>query len=409
MEKIPLAMEGLSQQEINLVCDVFKSGKLTMGSHVASFETEFANFLGVKHAVMVNSGSSANLLAVDLMIRSAVIKTKLAISELYIAVPAILWPTSLWPVIQLGLKVLLIDSEGDSLKIDFDKLLEAKKQYGKRLIGAVLIHPLGESLDLEKILQLKEFHDLLILEDNAESLGAGNNIHFAGTVGNFGTFSFYYSHHMTTVEGGMVVTNNSEAADDLRSLRAHGWTRNRTDKILIEKANPKLPKDFLFITSGYNVRPMEFQGALGISQLKQLPEFIKKRIINANMIYKSLEGSQIELISGRKSLPLQEPEKVFNFKPVTHSWMALPIRCRNKELSIKIQSELNSMQVSTRPLLAGDFTSQPAGNNSNIESFLELNHSKKTYETSFMIGNHHNLSQAQIEFLIECLDKLKNT
>lgn len=408
MDKIPLAMEGLSKEEIDLVCDVFRSGNLTMGSHVSNFETEFASFLGAKHAIMVNSGSSANLLAIDLMIRKATTNKKLARGELFIAVPAILWPTSLWPVIQLGLRVLLIDSEKDSLKIDLDKLLDAKKQYGEHLVGAVLIHPLGESLDLEKISLLKEIHNLLILEDNAESLGAGNNIQFAGTVGDFGSFSFYYSHHMTTVEGGMVVTNNSEAADDLRSLRAHGWTRNRTDKSTIEKANSKLPKDFLFITSGYNVRPMEFQGVLGSSQLKQLPEFIKKRVNNANLIYEGLRGSQIELISGHKSIPLQESEKVSTFTPVPHSWMALPIRCHDKERSIKIQSELNLMGVSTRPLLAGDFTSQPAGNNPNIESFAELINSKKTYETSFMIGNHHNLTRTQVEFLIECLKKLSD-
>jgi len=343
------------------------------------------------------------------MIKRAMTKTKLAKSELFIAIPAILWPTSLWPVIQLGLKVLLIDSEKDSLKIDFDKLLDAKKRYGERLIGAVLIHPLGESLDLGKISQLRKIHDLLILEDNAESLGAGNDIHFAGTMGDFGSFSFYYSHHMTTVEGGMVVTNNSEDADDLRSLRAHGWTRNRTDKIATEKANPKLPKDFLFVTSGYNVRPMEFQGALGSSQLKQLPVFIKKRISNANLIYECLKGSQIELISGSKSTSSQEFQDVSSFKPVTHSWMALPIRCRDKTSSDQIQAKLNLMGVSTRPLLAGDFTSQPAGNNSNIESFTELTNSKKTYETSFMIGNHHNLSLAQVEFLIESLKKINGS
>jgi CDP-6-deoxy-D-xylo-4-hexulose-3-dehydrase len=409
MEKIPLAMEGLSKEEIDLVCDVFRSGNLTMGSRVEKFEEDFANLLGVKYAVMVNSGSSANLLAVDLMIKRALARTKQPLNELFIAVPAILWPTSLWPVIQLGLKVLLIDSEKDSLKIDFDKLIDAKKQYGERLIGAVLIHPLGESLDLEKISHLMDIHNLLILEDNAESLGAGNNIKFAGAVGDFGSFSFYYSHHMTTVEGGMVVTNNSESADDLRSLRAHGWTRNRTDKIAIEKANPELPKDFLFITSGYNVRPMEFQGALGSSQLKQLPEFIKKRINNANMIYESLKGSEIELISGYKSMPLQESEKSSSFNPVIHSWMALPIRCRDKSRSDKIQATLNFMGVSTRPLLAGDFTSQPAGNNPNIESFSELTNSKKIYETSFMIGNHHNLSHSQVDFLIKCLQKLSGS
>ena len=217
-----------------------------MGAKVQKFENQFAEKFKTKFAVMVNSGSSANLLALEVL-RTIAIKKRLGnADDLYVAVPAVLWPTSLWPIIQLGFKVLLIDTKPNSLEIDFDQLVQAKEEYGSRLIGAVLIHPLGKALDLDSIQKLKEDSDFFILEDNAESIGASNNGRYAGTVGDFGSFSFYYSHHMTTVEGGMIITNNEEYANELFSMRAHGWTRNRLDKETLEEANPSLSKEFLF-------------------------------------------------------------------------------------------------------------------------------------------------------------------
>ena len=155
MNKVPLALEGLTAEEIELVCEVFRSGDLTMGARVQKFEQEFASKFNTDFAIMVNSGSSANLLALEVLrssYRAGGLETR---GDLYIAVPAVLWPTSLWPIVQLGFKVLLIDTKPNSLEIDFDQLLEAKEQYGSKLIGAVLIHPLGKALDLALVNKLK--------------------------------------------------------------------------------------------------------------------------------------------------------------------------------------------------------------------------------------------------------------
>ena len=147
-------------------------------------------------------------------------------------------------------------------------------------------------------------------------------------IGDFGTFSFYFSHHITTVEGGMVLTNNAEIADDLRSMRAHGWTRNRTDREKFSKNNPDLHKDFLFVTSGYNFRPMEFQGAVGKIQLSKLNSFVRRRLENASKVSKAICGETIELIDS-KSIE-SDLQKLNNSDqssiPVSNSWMALPIR-----------------------------------------------------------------------------------
>jgi CDP-6-deoxy-D-xylo-4-hexulose-3-dehydrase len=401
---IPLALEGLSADEIEIVCEVFRSGNLTMGERVRSFEAEFAARFHVKHAIMVNSGSSAIILALDAFVSTLSKEQYFNRANYFIAIPAVLWPTSLWPIVQLGFKAIMIDTLPNSLEIDIAALIRAKQELGDLLIGAVLIHPLGKSLDLDEIRNLKEEYKLFILEDNCESLGAGMGSQYAGTVGDFGTFSFYYSHHITTVEGGMVVTNSDSYADNLRSMRAHGWTRNRTDKSAIEDKFPHLPNDFLFVTSGYNFRPMEFQGALGSSQLVQLEVFVEKRIRNARKIFQAIQNTNLELIAGNSVNTDYEPVAKEKFGPRPHSWMALPIHCRlGSEISRAVQMALRSGGISTRPLLAGDFSAQPAGNHPMIEKYGELTNARNLYATSFMIGNHHNYSSVQMDYLAATL------
>jgi CDP-6-deoxy-D-xylo-4-hexulose-3-dehydrase len=393
--KIPLALEGLTSDEIELVCEVFRSGDLTMGKRVKKFEEEFAQKFGSRFAVMVNSGSSANLLALEVLRDRNRFEDR---TNQYVAVPAVLWPTSLWPIIQLGFKVLLIDTIPGTLEMDLEELKRARSLYGEKLIGAVVIHPLGKSLDLNEIATIKSSGNFFILEDNCESIGSGNSNKFAGTIGDFGSYSFYYSHHMTTVEGGMITTNDENYANDLLSMRAHGWTRNRRDKNSIEELNPSLPRDFLFVTPGYNFRPMEFQGALGSSQLKRLDEFISKRTVNALKIKQALEGKSLRLI-GSETLENATTGQVKS-GPVSNSWMALPIATQDPGVDISmVRTKLEETGISTRPLLAGDFTSQPAGNYPGIEAFGDLLNSKKIYASAFMIGNHHNYTDLQVDYL----------
>ena len=402
--EIPLAMQGLDEAEIELVCNVFRSGNHTMGAQVQEFELAFAKKMKVKHAVMVNSGSSANLLALEAITRG--LANKVNQKKGLVAVPAILWPTTIWPIIQLGYEALLIDTLPNSLEIDLEQLISAKEKFGEELVGAFIIHPLGKSVSLKKIQHIKDEYGIFVIEDNCESLGAGEDQMFAGTVGDFGTFSFYYSHHMTTVEGGMVVTNSDTHADDLRSMRAHGWTRNRSDKVQFEKDRDSLEQDFNFVTSGFNFRPMEFQGALGLSQLKKLNTFIERRIDIADHISKNIPGSYIEIIESSNISNFLK--STHNHNPVNHSWMALPCRLKNSRIELaEVHFKLNQAGIHTRPLLAGNFSKQLAGRDKSIHSHGNLQNSELTYETSFMLGNHHGFSEEQVNKIIEELRKFQ--
>ena len=403
--EVPLAQDGLDEDEIEMVCSIFRSGNLTMGKAVREFEHIFAKKMGVNHAVMVNSGSSANLLGLELLADQVSKQDGLKKEDLYVAVPAILWPTSIWPIIQLGFKALIIDTNPNSLEINFEALIEAKKEMGTQLVGVVLIHPLGKALDLTKIIELQERYGLFVLEDNCESLGAGNNNKFAGSIGQVGSFSFYYSHHITTVEGGMVVTNSEESANALLSMRAHGWTRNRLDREQIELKFPEKDKNFLFVSPGYNFRPMEFQGALGISQLGKLDKFIEQRITNVIRINRSLSGSNFKIIGADDATLTKNESKQTGL--VHHSWMAIPILYTGSIFSQSdIHKFLNDHGVATRPILAGNFLEQPAGKHKNIQIYKSVSNSTYTYENSFMISNHHNLTDAQLKQIEETFLKL---
>jgi len=397
MVHVPLAMQGLEDIDLAIINDVFASGQHTMGKHVRNFESEFAHKIGTSYAVMVNSGSSANLIALEAIIRPSSCNETIYPLGSYIAVPAILWPTTLWPIIQLGYRALLIDCEPNSLKMDLDLLREAKKEFGDKLIGAFVIHPLGASLDLEELNDLRTKHKLFIIEDTCESLGSGNNGRFSGTAGNIGTFSFYFSHHMTTVEGGMVVTDDERVANDLVSMRAHGWIRERADKDKIQKDFPEISPEFLFFSSGFNFRPMEFQGALGSSQLTRLDSFIKKRIENTEKVYKVLNNDMVKLIDSEQLINIQKKDIPSN------SWMAMPFLLDPTIDRSAVRESLKNNGVDSRPIIAGNFIHQPAARNKNIYIYKNLVNAENIDKNGFMLGNHHNFSQIQIEQIIKSI------
>ena len=405
--EIPLAQEGLDEIEIESVTRIFREGNLTMGKNVKEFELDFARKFGVKHAVMVNSGSSANLLALEMLAKHIGVQDHRIRTNYYVAVPAILWPTSIWPIVQLGFRALVIDTKEDSLEMDLDLLIKAKLDLGDQLVGAVLIHPLGRALESTKIRDLRDNYGIFIIEDNAESLGAGTNGEFAGTVGNVGTFSFYYSHHITTVEGGMVVSNSDSDVNELLSMRAHGWTRNRQDRKEIESKYPEYNKDFLFVTSGYNFRPMEFQGALGVSQLKKLDKFIETRTSNVSRVVEVLKNSNFRVIGSDSEAIKFSNHGIENNPPVPHSWMAIPIAYKGRSLTLnEIHNFLNENGVATRPVLAGNFINQPASEHEMISVFQGTSNADDIHQRSFMIGNHHNLSEEQLLHLLTTFERI---
>ena len=219
--EFPLVDSSYDNQEILSCIATLLGGQLTMGLQVKKFETEFARYIETPYAVMVNSGSSANLLACS-AITNPMRKNHLKRGD-KVAIPAICWSTSLWPIIQMGLIPVLIDIAPNTLNLSLESM---KSSLLKHEIKAVMmVHVLGNSTEVGELLEIVEDNDLLLIEDTCESLGTKYQNNFLGTLGDFGTFSFYFSHHMTTIEGGMIITKTQEDCDLLKCLRTHGWSR----------------------------------------------------------------------------------------------------------------------------------------------------------------------------------------
>ena len=260
------------------------------------------NFLGVKYALMVNSGSSANLLAFFGLVNPKNKKNK---NNDECILPAICWSTSLWPIVQSGLKPVFIDVDLNTFNLNLDHL---EKKINKRTKVILAVHILGNCTNMNKLIKIINKKKITLIEDTCESLGSIYNNKYLGTFGRYGTYSFYVSHQMTAGEGGMIVCNNIEDYKIIHALRAHGWDRG-----LFKKNN----RNFNFVNSGFNLRPLDLTAAIGLSQFKRLNKMNKIRSDNRNKIINSIKKSP--LWSELYTLFLNP---IKNLKP---SWFGFPI------------------------------------------------------------------------------------
>lgn len=292
-----LASTTWDQEEIDAIHRVLSSGNLTLGHEVKEFENEFALAMGAKYAVMFNSGSSANLAMVFALRYSEEYRLKLG-SE--IIVPAVSWSTTFYPVHQAGFKLRFVDIDGDSLNVNVSQI-EENINENTRAIFAVNL--LGNPAQLDAILSISKRHNLIILEDNCESLGASLNGKKTGTFGLVGSYSFYFSHHISTMEGGMVVTDSLEMQQILLSLRAHGWTRGLPVDNHVHPLSDDAWEDlFRFVLPGFNLRPLEISGAVGRVQLRKLDEIVSMRRKNASSFQRFLGNRVISQYKLRTEL-----------------------------------------------------------------------------------------------------------
>ena len=249
-----------------------------MNAETRKFEEAFAKKLKVNYAVMVNSGSSANLLS-TFAACNPLRKNRFNRGD-EVIVPALCWPTSLWPLYQAGLKINFIDVDPKTLNIDADNLIS---KINKKTKVITLVNILGISANNEKIVNYAKKKNIIVIEDNCEGLGAKLNNKHLGTFGDFGTYSFFYSHQITSGEGGMITCHDKNDYELLVSLRSHGWSRsnNKNDYKKIAKKHPKLDPRYIFINQGFNLRPTDVQAAMGLNQFKKrLDKFIDIRAEN---------------------------------------------------------------------------------------------------------------------------------
>ena len=371
MIEYPLASSTWDDKELKAIQSVIDNDMYTMGNNVRNFEKNFAAFLSQKYCVMTSSGSTANLIATAALFYTKQPKLK---NGDEVIVPAVSWSTTYFPLQQYGLKLKFVDVDIDTLNYDLNSLKTAVTNKTKMI---VVVNLLGNPNDFDKINQIISNKNIIILEDNCESMGAEYKGKQAGTFGIMGTFSTFFSHHMTTMEGGFVTTNNKELYHILLSLRAHGWTRNLPKENLVSnKSDDWFEESFRFVLPGYNVRPLELSGAIGIEQLKKLPAFLNKRRENAKYF--------IELFQNH-------PEFIIQKNIDNSSWFgfSLIIARKSNLRRIDVLEKLKQNKIEFRPIVTGNFTSNEVMKYFDYEIHGELKNADYLHNNGFFVGNSH--------------------
>jgi CDP-6-deoxy-D-xylo-4-hexulose-3-dehydrase len=384
--KYLLSPNSFSNEDIISGIQILLSKKVTMSNLTKKFEYEFAKYIGSKYALMVNSGSSANLLATFALI-NPLKKNRLKRGDEFL-IPSLCWSTSLWPIVQAGLVPKFVDVLPSTLNVSID---EINKKINKKTKAIMAVHVLGNSTNMDMLKSIVGKKKLYLIEDTCESLGSKYGNKFLGSFGNFGTFSFYYSHQITSGEGGMVICNDKNDYNIIHSLRAHGWDRGLKNN----KSN------FNFINSGFNVRPSEISAAIGYSQFKRLNKFKKIRLENRKKIITSLKNSS----NWKNQFTFIEADK--KLQP---SWFGLPILINKKFLPKKKKfiDYLNKNGIETRPIISGNFVNQKSVKLYNLNPDKnKFKGAQEIEDRGFFIGIHLNLiSDKKLSFIKDKLLKI---
>ena len=373
--KYPLGHNTWNLEEKRAAIKVLDSGFFTMGKKVKEFEKKFAAKFGAKYATMVNSGSSANLLMMSVLKNLRKTLKKKKIKKPNIIAPAVGWSTSYYPICQNGFEINFVDVELDSLNISPD---EVEKAIDKNTVGILAINLLGNPCNFEKLGKIAKKNNLILLEDNCESLFAKYKSKFCGTYGLMGTHSLFFSHHMQTMEGGVILTNDKDTNDFLKSLRAHGWCRELPKKNnLYKKSNDKFKDQFVFITPGYCVRPLEIEASVGLVQLKKIDKFMKIRQKNS-IVFKKLFSNKSWCKIQRQDEKSQSSWYSFN--------LILTGELKNKRK--KIITKLIKNKIEVRPTMTGNFLKNPVMKYLDFKANGTFKNANYIDQNGFFVGNY---------------------
>lgn len=367
----PLVSSTWSIEERDAISRVIDSDRYSMGAEVKAFEKSFAQAFGTKYAICVNSGSSANMVALAALFFSKGLKRG---DE--VIVPAVGWSTTYAPLFYLGLSPVFVDISPDTFNLSVDKI---ERKITSRTKAVLTVNLLGKSCDYDLLSEICEKHKLFLIEDNCEAMGARLGEQHCGSFGLAGTFSFYFSHHIVTIEGGMITTDDEIFYNVCRSVRSHGWVRDLDSEIV----NIRYPFDdefrkmFWFIVPGFNVRPTEFTGAIGLEQLKKFPKMLEVRRRNFDYFREKVQKSQIfytqEFDAGHAafSLPLV-------VKPAMRDHVSIE----------EIRRIFSENQIEIRPIASGDITKHPFMDYFNLPRNEDYRNAAALDRYGFMIGNH---------------------
>ena len=385
--KIKLAAPQYGAGEVIDSIDSLLTTNLTMGEKVKKFEQMFAGYIGSEHAIMVNSGSSANLLALSVLTNPLYSKAIKPNSE--VITPAITWATTVYPIANVGLTPVFVDVDMETFDISVQ---EIRKAITPKTRAIMPVHLLGNPCAMGEIKEICEDKGLMLIEDTCEAHGAEYKGKKVGSFGDAGTFSFFFSHHISTIEGGMIVTDSDEIAELARAMRVFGWVRDMKKKDSLAATTPGIDPRYLFITTGYNFRPTEIQGAFGIHQMPKLEKFIKIRQENASYWHKSLK-------------PYGDKIAVHLERPGTrHVWFSFPITIKENAgfTRMDFTSFLEKKGIETRPVMSGNLVEQPVASHLPHRVSGGLENSRIIMRRSFFWGNHQTVGAEERKYIADC-------
>jgi len=389
LSKSPISIKlhepTFGEDEIAAAVEVLRTTYVTSGSKVKEFEHAFSSGC----SVMCNSGSSANLLAIAALC-NPVMNALHPGDE--VIVSALSWSTTVWPLVQHGLVPVIVDIDPETLNID---MLQVRRAIGPRTKAIMPVHVYGNPCDMDRLISLKDRY--WIIEDCCEAMMSEWDEKRVGSFGNIGTFSFYFSHHMTTLEGGMVVSDDKQIVELLRILRAHGWTRDLDDDSFYRKENPDIDPRFLFVNAGYNLRATELQAAIGLIQLRKLNGFVETRRGIAVRLaeifghYPDIFDIQHESTKGKSS------------------WFGFPVIVKENPTNPHaryVRDHLEKNGIETRPLICGNIARQPGMKLWPHRVVGDLKHADHVMKSGFSIGCHQGMTDESCEHIRDTLRSL---
>ena len=390
---IPLSIPTYSTEEAFESFQSILSTFVTYGKKVKDFESAWSKYSNIKYSTLVTSGSTANSLALAVL-SDHNLKRRIKPGD-EIITPALTFATTVYPILDINAVPVLVDIDLKTLNID-EKLIE--KAITPKTKAIMPVHLLGNPCKIDVIKKIAKKNNLYLIEDAADSSGAEYKGKKLGSWGDLSTFSFFFTHIMSTIEGGMLSTNNSKFAELCKSKRSFGWIRDLKNKKQYEKKYKEIDPRFLFISRGFNFKPTEIQGAFGIHQIKRLNKFVAIRRKNANFWAKRLSKYSKYFITIKE-------------QPNTKSaWYGFPIIVQKKSPFNRLEliKFLNSKGVQTRPILSGNIAQQPVSKTFKYKK-TNLKNAEFVNNYSFWIGNHHGIGKQEREAVANYFDEfMKN-
>lgn len=384
---IKLMDDSFTENEFNAVLNCLKSGNYTQGQLVDSFEQKFAQWNGSKYAIMVNSGSSANLLMAFML------KEYLGLKDGdEVMVPCVTWPTTIYPLIQNNLVPILCDVD-ESFNLDINSL---RRMIGPKTKAVFLVHLLGQPARLAEIQQICREQKLILIEDGCESMGAKYAGKKIGNFGVMGSFSFYFGHHMTTIEGGMIVTEDFKLADLLKSARSHGWVRNSARQEFYPDFENK---NYLFDMLGYNLRSTDLNASIGLVQLEKLDESIKIRLDNHHYFLGRIKEFGLVREFGLNIQAVDLEKDTFT------SSFSFALLFKTKAERDYILQNLGQKGIESRPIVAGNLLKQPVFRYTHLKADATPQ-GDQIHDCGVYLPNNQFMTRDKIDFMIDSIKKL---